>query len=67
MNKNSRHNTRTARPRAKVEESIRYVPITPLATDVLVERFFDYERRLAEIEDQLWAETTVSAIDIDRL
>ena len=67
MNKNSRNHTRSSRARTKNEESLRYMPITPLAADVLVERFFDYERRLAEIEDQLRAESAVSAIDIDRL
>jgi len=67
MNKNSRNRKRAAQPRIRNEESFHYVPITPVAADVLVERFFDYERRLAEIEDQLRVESAMSAIDIDNL
>ena len=67
MNKTSRNNTRTARPRAKNEESFRYVPIAPVAADSILEHFVAYEQRLAELEEQLRAETTMSTIDIDSL
>jgi hypothetical protein len=67
MAKNLHTKACAGRMRVKNEESIRYVPIPPIVTDVRLERFFDYAQRLAELEDQLRAESAVGTIDIDRL
>ena len=67
MQKHHTKNTRVSRSMNRRREVIRYVPITPVAADVIWERFFDYEQRLSELEEQLRAEMTISAIDIDSL
>jgi hypothetical protein len=67
MQKHHTKNRRISRSINRGREAIRYVPITPVASDVIWERFFDYEQRLAELEEHLRAETTMSAIDIDSL
>ena len=58
MNKTSRNNTRTARPRAKNEESFRYVPITPVAADSFWNASLITNSALAELEEQLREEST---------
>ena len=67
MQKHHTKNTRISRSTNRRREAIRYVPIPLVASDVIWERFFDYEQRLAELEEQLRVETTISTIDIDSL
>jgi hypothetical protein len=67
MQKHHTKNTRVSRLTNRRREAIRYVPIPPVAADVVWERFFDYEQRLSELEEHLTRQNALKSIDIDRL
>ena len=67
MQKHHNKNTRVSRSTNRRREAIRYVPITPIAADSILEHFVTYEQLIAGLEEQINRQNALKVIDIDRL